>query len=187
MNEVFKPAENTRINTRNSFLKLNHPFRKTSTAQKGLSYIGPAIWYRIPEIIKKTRNLNTFKHKMKHYYLNDLSNPNLWNVGRFDYALAIKKNIFLFVKQIFLHPFFFLLNSYWRTTMKKGYLPVFCYSCHTVFHLSNIATNINIFFYLWLIFLVLKVWLFNFLYLFGSFVFMVKQKLTYLLTFVYTY
>ena len=105
-NEVFRPAENMKINTRNSFLKLNHPFQKTSTRQKGLSYIGSAIWNRIPEIIKKTRNLNTFKHKMKHYYLNDLSNPNLWNVGRFDYALAIIKNIFLFVKQIFLHLFF---------------------------------------------------------------------------------
>ena len=77
MNEVFRPAENMRINTRNSFLKLNHPFPKTSIKQKGLSYIGPAIWNRIPKIIKNTRNLNTFKHKMKHYYLNDLSNPNL--------------------------------------------------------------------------------------------------------------
>ena len=66
-----------RINTRKSFLKLNHPLRKTSTGQKSLSYIGPAIWNRISEIIKKTRNLNTFKHKTKHYYLNDLSNPNL--------------------------------------------------------------------------------------------------------------
>ena len=101
-NNVLRPAENMRIDTRNSFLKLNHPFRKTSTGQKGLSYIGPAIWNRIPEIIKKTRNLNTFKHKMKHYYLNDFSNPSLWNVGR-------------------------------------------CYPCHTVFHLSNIAININFF------------------------------------------
>ena len=66
-----------RINTRNSFLKLNHPLQKASTGQKGLSCIGPAIWNRIPEIIKKTRNLNTFKHKTKRYYLNDLSNPNL--------------------------------------------------------------------------------------------------------------
>ena len=106
MNKVFRPAENMRINRRNSFLKLNHPFRKTSTGQKGLSYIGPAIWNKIPEIFKKTRNLNTFKPKMKHYYLNDLSNLNLWNVGRFDYAFAIIKNIFLFIKQIFLHPFF---------------------------------------------------------------------------------
>ena len=91
-----------RINRRSSFLKLNHPFRKAGTGQKGLFYIGPAIWIRIPEIFKKTRNLNTFKQKMKHYYLNDLSYPNLWNVGGFDYALAIIKNIFLFIKQIFL-------------------------------------------------------------------------------------
>ena len=53
MNEVFRPAENMRINTKNSFRKLNHPFRKTITGQKGLSYIGPAIWNKIPEIIKK--------------------------------------------------------------------------------------------------------------------------------------
>ena len=33
-NEVFRPAENIRINKRNSFLKLNHPFRKTSTGQR---------------------------------------------------------------------------------------------------------------------------------------------------------
>ena len=77
MNEVFRLAENMRINARNSFLTLNHLFQKTSTKQKGLSYIGPAIWNRISEIFKKIRNLNTFKHKMKHYYLNDLSNPNL--------------------------------------------------------------------------------------------------------------
>ena len=42
-----------------------------------MSYIGPAIWNRIQEILKKTKNLNTFKHKMKQYYLNDLFNPNL--------------------------------------------------------------------------------------------------------------
>ena len=70
--QIFRPAENPRINTRNS-----HLFRKTSTGQNSLSYIGPAIWNRIPEILKRTKNLNTFKHNMKYYYLNDLSNPNL--------------------------------------------------------------------------------------------------------------
>ena len=64
MNEVFRPTENIRINTRSSFLKLNHPFRKSSTGKKGLSYIGPTIWNRIPEILKKTKNWNTFRHKM---------------------------------------------------------------------------------------------------------------------------
>ena len=119
MNEVFRLAENMRINTRNSFLKLNHPFRKTSTGKSVCLILDLLFWTECQKLLKKPRNLNTFKHKMKHYYLKDLSNPNLWNVGRFDYALAIKKNIFLFVKQIFLHPFFFLVNSYWRTTMKK--------------------------------------------------------------------
>ena len=76
MNEIFKPAENIRINMRNSYLKLNHPFRNDS-GKNGLSYIGPAICNRIPAILKRTKNLNTFKHKMKHYYLTDLSNPNL--------------------------------------------------------------------------------------------------------------
>ena len=52
-NEVFRPAENVRMNTRNNFLKLPHHFRKTNTGQKSLSYIGPAIWNKIPEIIKK--------------------------------------------------------------------------------------------------------------------------------------
>ena len=42
-NENFRPAENIRINTRNSSLKLRHPFRKTSTGENDLSYIGPAI------------------------------------------------------------------------------------------------------------------------------------------------
>ena len=52
MNEVFRPAEKIKIITRNS---------KTSIIQNDLSYIGPAIWNRIPEILKKTKNLNIFK------------------------------------------------------------------------------------------------------------------------------
>ena len=55
MNEVFRLAENITINMRNNYLKLSHPFQKTSTAQNGLSYIGPAIWNRIPEILKKKK------------------------------------------------------------------------------------------------------------------------------------
>ena len=60
LGEVFKPAENIRITTRNSYLKLSDPFPKNSTRQNSLSYFGPAIWNRIPENLKKTKNLNTF-------------------------------------------------------------------------------------------------------------------------------
>ena len=87
MNEVFRPTENIRINTRNSYLKLNHPFWKTITRQNGLSYyIGTAVWNRILEILKKAKNLNTFKYKMKHYCLTTISNLYLWNI---DYALIM--------------------------------------------------------------------------------------------------
>ena len=62
MNEVFRPVE-TIINARNSYLKLNHPFRKTSTGKNGLSYIGHYIGSYIEEIRK-------FKYfYLKHYYL----------------------------------------------------------------------------------------------------------------------
>ena len=37
MNEVFRPAANVRINTRSSYLKFNHPFRKNQYWTKGLA------------------------------------------------------------------------------------------------------------------------------------------------------
>ena len=58
MNEVFRLAENTRIHTRNSYLKLNHPFQKTSNGENDLSYIG------VEEVLKKRENLNVFKLEM---------------------------------------------------------------------------------------------------------------------------
>ena len=62
-----------RINMRNSYFVLNHPFWKKALDQNRLSYIEPDIWNRIAEIFKKPQNWSTFKHKMKHYYLNDFS------------------------------------------------------------------------------------------------------------------
>ena len=41
---------------------------------------------------------------MKHYYLKDLTNPNLWKISEFDCALTIIK-IFLFI--IFKYFYFF--------------------------------------------------------------------------------
>ena len=41
LNEIFEFAPRCRIDTQNSFAKLKHPFRNTSTGQKTLLYIGP--------------------------------------------------------------------------------------------------------------------------------------------------
>ena len=53
LNGIFEFAPHCRIDTGNSFAKLKHPFRKTNTGQKTLSYIGPSLWNNLPETIKK--------------------------------------------------------------------------------------------------------------------------------------
>ena len=127
---------------------------------KRLVFIGPAIWNRIPEILKKTKNLNTLKHKMKHYYLNDLSNPNLWNIGGFDCVLAIIKNIFLFIKQIFLHRFF--PTSLWlKGHNENKAIRLFCVILAILFFFSLMLLLNQHFFFVANFFVV---WLFNFIY-----------------------
>ena len=125
------------------FSSVKPSFWRTSTRQKGLSDSGLAIWNRIPKIFLKTKNWNTFEHKMKHYYLNDLSNSNLRNIGGFNYALAIIKNIFIFFKQIFLHLFF--PASLWLKDHNEN--KAICLFCVVlpIFFLINITININIF------------------------------------------
>ena len=64
------------IQTRGSFLKLKCPFRKTNAGQMALSYVGPTIWSKTPDTLKRTKNLNTFKHNLKEHYLKELKNSN---------------------------------------------------------------------------------------------------------------
>ena len=68
LNEVFEFAPEGNISLRNNFLKLKRPFRNTNTGQKALSFIGPSFWNQIPETLKKTDNLNTFKHNLKKHF-----------------------------------------------------------------------------------------------------------------------
>ena len=69
LNEIFEFAPYCRIDRRNSFANLKHPFHKTNTGQKTLLYNGPSLWNNLPETIKNTNNLNTFKHNVKSLYL----------------------------------------------------------------------------------------------------------------------
>ena len=64
MNDIFESAGMARNNTRNSFLRLKQPFRKTNQGQNCLSYVGPSIWNKLPQKVKQTENLNTFKHNV---------------------------------------------------------------------------------------------------------------------------
>ena len=61
---------------RNSHQKLQQPFCKTSTGQNALSFITTGLWNKIPEEIKRTTNLNTFKQNLKKHYLKELGKSN---------------------------------------------------------------------------------------------------------------
>ena len=75
-NEVFDVAIENNFQLRSSFQKLKWPFWKTNTGQLALSYIGPTFWNKTPDKFKHTKNLNTFKHNLKKYFLNELKNCN---------------------------------------------------------------------------------------------------------------
>ena len=76
LNEVFGVATESNFKLRNSFQKLKCLFRKTNNGQYALSYIGPTFWNKIPDTLKGSNNLNTFKYKFKKYILKELKNSN---------------------------------------------------------------------------------------------------------------
>ena len=61
---------------RNSYQKRQQPFRKTNTGQNALPFIGPALWNKVAEKIKRTTTQNTFKHNLKKHYLKELGKVN---------------------------------------------------------------------------------------------------------------
>ena len=74
LHEVFmKAPAPSNSSLRNSFQKLQQPFRKTLVK---MSFIGPALWNKVPEEIKRTTNLNAFKGNLKKHYLKELGMAN---------------------------------------------------------------------------------------------------------------
>ena len=76
LNQDFQTSLENNIQTRGSFLKLKCPFRKTTVGQMALPYLGPTIWSKTTDTLKRTKNLNTFKHNLKEHYLKELKNSN---------------------------------------------------------------------------------------------------------------
>ena len=65
-------APESRSSLRNGNRKLKQPFRETSTGQNSLIFISPALWNKVPKLIKRTTNLNALKHNLKKNYLKEL-------------------------------------------------------------------------------------------------------------------
>ena len=68
MSEIFYPSGTSRIGTRTSYLKLIQPSRRTSLGQRSLSYQGPVIWNKLPDSVKQSSSVNSFKHNLKSHY-----------------------------------------------------------------------------------------------------------------------
>ena len=60
--EIFHPADESRVTQRSTKFRLNVPFRKNNTGQKCLSYQGPK-WNSLPSDLKSTNNVNTLRYK----------------------------------------------------------------------------------------------------------------------------
>ena len=73
---AFMKAPESSSSLRNSYQKLQQPFRKTNTGQNALSFIGLALWNKVPEEIKRITNLNAFKHNLKKHYLKEFGKSN---------------------------------------------------------------------------------------------------------------
>ena len=66
MKEILKFAPHCNLDTRNKSAKLKIPFRKANMGQKAaISFVRPSLWNSLPELIKKTDNLNAFKQMLK--------------------------------------------------------------------------------------------------------------------------
>ena len=69
--EIFEPVDQSRVTIRSKF-KLNLPFRKSSAGQNCLSYIGPKIWNSLSSDLKSANNVDSFKHKIKGNFLQNI-------------------------------------------------------------------------------------------------------------------
>ena len=74
MNDVFKPAGQPNTTTRASLLKLNQPLRRTNHGQNNISYIAPIIWNNLPNSLKTSDNLNTYKHRVEEHFFHQIRN-----------------------------------------------------------------------------------------------------------------
>ena len=74
LNEVFDVVVANSFQLSGSFQKLKCPILKTNTGQLALPYIGPTFWNKTPDTLKRIKNLNTFKHNLRKYFLNEPKN-----------------------------------------------------------------------------------------------------------------
>ena len=69
MNETYKTTNQSNAVTRNSSLKLFQTRRTKALSQKYLLYLGSFILNDLPDDVKLSNNVSTFKHKVRTNFL----------------------------------------------------------------------------------------------------------------------
>ena len=102
MNDVFEQAGQPNTPTRASLLKLNQPLRRTNQGQNNISYIAPIIWYNLPNSLKTTNNLNTYKHRVKEHFFTKQEMRQTIYIATFNFFFANAQPLFIFIVIIFI-------------------------------------------------------------------------------------
>ena len=61
---MHKPSLNKKL-----YFETKSTLRRTSYGQNCISFLAPSVWGSLPNELKRCTNLNTFKHKIKEYFL----------------------------------------------------------------------------------------------------------------------
>ena len=69
INKIYRTTNQNNTVTRNSSLKLFQLLKTKPVSQKCLSYLGPFIWNSLPNDVKLSNNVNTFKHRVNKIFL----------------------------------------------------------------------------------------------------------------------
>ena len=65
IHKIYRTTNQNNTVTRDSSLKLFQSLRTRTLSQKCLLYLGPFIWNGLPDHVKLSNNINTFKHEVK--------------------------------------------------------------------------------------------------------------------------
>ena len=71
ISEMYFPVEQRQV-TRRSFNKLRIPNQRTNRGLKILSFLGPKLWNNLPNHLKSSTSVNTFKHNIKKLFFDNL-------------------------------------------------------------------------------------------------------------------
>ena len=69
MKDVFDKSYMSQTSIRNSTMKLSQQLRRNNYGQHCISFLAPSVSNNFPNELKRCTNLNTFKHKIKEYFL----------------------------------------------------------------------------------------------------------------------